>query len=188
MAVTIYCGLTWTGSGSPGLNVFNIAPQGGASAVTAANEAIGDLATFYTSLASLYAAGSSVTVGDRVIDNDVIPPEYVAATSQVVALGTPGPDTAPALQICVTWRSSLATRAGRGRTFIGPLNDTVVGSDGTVNTSIVSTVQSAADTLIAASLASANYRLRVGAVWSPPPVILSAKVKTDFAVLRSRRD
>lgn len=89
---------------------------------------------------------------------------------------------------CVTWRSALATRRGRGRTFLGPLAAVSVQADGTLATGAVDAFRLAASELVSASLTDTNGAI---VVWSELDQvgrdIVGATVTDQVAVLRSRR-
>lgn len=94
---------------------------------------------------------------------------------------------APAMA-CVSWRSALATRRGRGRTFIGPIDASFWESNGTLATDAVTALRSAASTLVSASLSDTNGAL---VVWSELDGVgrdfVASSVTDQAAVLRSRR-
>lgn len=89
----------------------------------------------------------------------------------------------------VTWRTSLNTRSGRGRTFLGPVAKGTLQDNGTPLESTRAQLQTAADALISGSEGLTNGAL---GVWSPTDQILrdftGASVPNEYAVLRSRRD
>lgn len=104
--------------------------------------------------------------------------------------GASGPAyTGAASMACVTWRTSLATRSGRGRTFIGPLRPAAVQADGTLDGEALSSLRQAAATLIDRSDEIAT--LGAIAVWSDrlqqARDIIGSSVTDQVAVLRSRR-
>lgn len=88
----------------------------------------------------------------------------------------------------VGWRSALATRRGRGRTFIAPMTAQSMQSDGTILDFNLNTIRNAAQTLVTASLADGNGAL---VVWSPTDNVgrdvVSVKVNDKVAWLSTRR-
>lgn len=94
-----------------------------------------------------------------------------------------------AIAMCVSWRTSLATRRGRGRTFLGPVAASTLEDNGTPLASIRAEIVSACADLIGAS--QDNNLGGIG-VWSPADQVLrdfiGATVPNEYAVLRSRRD
>lgn len=94
-----------------------------------------------------------------------------------------------ASMVCVSWRSDLATRRGRGRTFLGPIGLNSADTDGTPANAHLSTVRTAAATLVAASEAATGGSLVVFSETDQVGRdITSSTVSDRFAVLRSRRD
>lgn len=89
---------------------------------------------------------------------------------------------------CVSWRSSAATRRGRGRTFLGPLSRNAIEADGTISPTQLTTLRTAAADLVSASLSDTNGAI---GVWSEADQVLrdfvASSVTDQAAVLRSRR-
>lgn len=97
--------------------------------------------------------------------------------------------TAAAAMACVTWYTAVATRSGRGRTFIGPLPAGLVAADGTLNTVNLTEFRLAAADLVNKSKLFAGDGAI--AVWSEKDqvardIVLSG-VTDQVAILRSRR-
>lgn len=90
----------------------------------------------------------------------------------------------------VTWRTELASRSGRGRTFVGPLAKSVIEGNGSLTTTALATLRAAGAALVGQS----NTNDGVGAlgVFSPTQNVfrdmVGATVTDQVAVLRSRRD
>lgn len=79
------------------------------------------LSGFYSTMETVFPTESTFGVG-QIIDLSTNPPTYVpfdATPFDVTCSGSRG-DARQAATI--TWRSTVATRSGRGRSFIGPLN------------------------------------------------------------------
>ena len=95
----------------------------------------------------------------------------------------------PATALVVGWRTSSASRAGRGRTFLSPLTAAAVEGDGTVSGTQLAAVRGAAQTLIDSSTTEGDGAF---GVYSQSQSLLrdfvSVRVQDKFAVLRSRRD
>lgn len=101
----------------------------------------------------------------------------------------PSNDYGPAPgMICVTWRTALATKRGRGRTFLGPVARPVMEANGTIADPIMTTVRTEAAALVSASLSDTNGAL---GVWSETDGVLrdfvASNATDQVAVLRSRR-
>jgi hypothetical protein len=198
--------LSWPRAGSPGVNVWHVRTvenNPGSELQTAVDA----LRAFYnsvnlidlTSSAGIFAPGTTVTLGDIV---DVDSQEFATATWATVTAQTTPAAAAPALQLVVGWRTSSATRRGRGRTFLGPLQAAAVDTDGTPKAAVLSGVGAAAQTLVDASLGIANWAVGVYGLMEQAPAgttdytglprvlrdVTGYKVKDQFAVLRSRRD
>lgn len=137
-----------TGTG-PYANVFHIFTN---TATTArANAHIGALTTFYNGVKSgCYSTGTSINIGRQVVAVDVDPPVYVPSTSQTVNGTFPTSYMPPQCCLVVSWRTMTATRSGRGRTYIGPLTQSMLDITGRFLAANVAFVQSAATALIAA--------------------------------------
>jgi hypothetical protein len=137
-----------TGTG-PYANVFHIFT--GTPSVARANAHIGALKTFYTTLVGgAFPTSSSVLLGRVVTVVDANPPVYIPATSQTVT-GTNGTGyLAPQVCAVISWKSSVATRKGRGRTYIGPLAAAMGTSAGNFAAGNLALIQSAASALITA--------------------------------------
>lgn len=146
--------------------------------------------TFYTSLAALFPTNSKFSWDGTVQELGVPDPAFRDPVSPWTVSGSGAASSyapAPAM-VCVTWRTSLATRSGRGRTFLGPLSPGAFGTDGTVQDGNLDAIRDAAT-----ALADGNGALEAGAlvVWSGTDGvgrdIIGASVSDQAAVLRSRR-
>ena len=185
--------LTWTGSGSPGVNVFHVHVVAGDPLVEVA-EAITALGTFYTAIGVLLWQGSTWTIGDPVTDAETDELLAVTPLSGATSHGQSS-KLAPALAIVCGWRTTTAARRGRGRTFLGPLNVDAGSTDGTPSSGALSTIQTAATALISSSTGDAGWNLAVYGQENPGEefprlarAFSTASIRDTFAVLRSRRD
>jgi hypothetical protein len=157
--------------------------------------------TFYAALASnagftdgIFATGTTFEVGN-VVDVETSEPHPVTWTT--VTQTTTLADAAPALQICVGWKTTSATRRGTGRTFLGPLNAGCVAADGSMASDRRGTVLTAAQAIVTHNLADDFGAVCIwglqtkGGTPASPHVgrdITGRKVGNQLAVLRSRRD
>lgn len=140
-----------TGTG-PYANVFHIFT--GTPSTTRGNAHINALKTFFTSCASvLYCTSWSALIGRSVVVIDGNPPVYIPTTPQTVAGINGTAYCPPQTSMVVSWKTGLATRKGRGRSYMGPLSQSVLATGGNFNATHVSTVQTAATALIAAIIA-----------------------------------
>lgn len=152
-------------------------------------DAMDALDDFYTTVKGLYPNGTQVTVGDGIIKNPYTAPEYFTYTPTVVT-GTGQTAQAPQLlAIVVSWRTASATRSGRGRTFLGPLELSALDVDGTPKAAYLSEVQAAATALVAASTGVGGWAF---GVYSHKQSVLRDfvgwSVKDRCSYLSSRRD
>jgi hypothetical protein len=194
--------LTFPGAGSPGVNVWHIRTADAALATELgqANALIGYIRTFYDAGKSYLPSTTTCILGT--VSEIGTSREIVPTMAQVNGLGT---GSAPqALALCVTWRTSIAARRGRGRTFFGPLSTASIQSDGTPDNTMRNTMVTAAAALVTSSLGYANGAV---GVWGYDAAKLPGKanvrdpddgkvfrdftgsgIRDLFAVLRSRRD
>lgn len=203
--------LMWAGSGSPGANVWHVrtTAEFGADPLQL-QAAIDAIRTFYRDIAvgdadtvyPLIASGTLINLGTVV---DVDSQEIAEPTfDEIVASSNTGLAPAP-VAVTVTWRTSIAARRGRGRTFVGPVGSLAVQTDGTIKDEYVDNLRTVANNLVAASVPANNWAVGVyGQVDSltgegitpeqrrlAPKVlrdITGATVRDKWAVLRSRRD
>jgi hypothetical protein len=143
-----------TGVGS-GVRMTNTMHLGGqvlvAQTVAELQAALVDIANFYTVNASYFGAPSQWTIGSRVLEYDLddltLPPVIMGTTAIGATAGSGGAPLPSACAICVSWRTLLAGPSYRGRTFMGPLSASVLGS-GLLTSSVRSTVQLRANQLL----------------------------------------
>lgn len=203
--------LMWAGSGSPGANVWHVrtTAEFGADPLQL-QAAIDALRTFYRDISvgdadtvyPLIASGTLINIG-TVVDvetSEIAEPDF----DEIVASSNTGLAPAP-VALTVTWRTSIAARRGRGRTFIGPIGALAVQNDGSVGDQYVDNLRTVAGNLVNASTAANNWAVGVygqvsalvGDNVTPeqrrlaPKVlrdITGANVRDKWAVLRSRRD
>lgn len=151
---------------------------------------MGQVQTFYTALAGKFPANTTMSWDGSAQQLGVAEPAYQESAAGWSVAGGAAANTygpAPAM-VCVTWRTSVATRSGRGRTFLGPIAMNVIGPDGSVDAADLSDIRTAAN-----NLATQNGSLEAGAlvIWSETQQvgrdILGSSVTDQIAVLRSRR-
>jgi len=157
---------------------------------------------FYTS------AFSEIAPSDMKADYDgtltevgVAAPSLVGGVTTWNATGAqPAATYGPAgVGMCVSWRSALANRQGRGRTFLNPLADNNFAADGTLVDTHLGPVRIAATALVTASLAGGDSSIGVWSTTAPrgtPALqpwegnfypLVSAKINDQVAWLSSRR-
>lgn len=182
--------LSWTvASGSPGVNVFHgraVTTSGPANDVSLLMDIVRQ---FFFEIRGLYCTdvtmrwnGEAHGVGDDIGN--------VYNGTPWTVTGSGGTDhLAPALAMLVKWASDSGGRSGRGRTFIGPLQDAVSETNGTPDDGVRTQLLTAAENLIESSDSFGNGALgvysRVEDVFRD---FTSSSVPNYFAVIRSRRD
>jgi hypothetical protein len=135
------------------------------------------------------ARNAVVTIGHQIIAEPYTAPQFYPFTPVTSNASDEGAQAPPHLAIVVNLRTTSATRRGRGRVFIGPLNSLAIGSDdGTIATDRLAMVRNAWQSFVADSLTANGWGL---AVWSDLDSlardVTSAAVNDRFGVLRSRR-
>jgi hypothetical protein len=194
--------VSFVGAGSPGANIWHIRTTGGIGAVETAqgNALIGYIRQFYNSCQAYLPTTNTYTLGT--VTDVATGRELSLSWSSLSGLGT---GNAPqALAVVVTWKTTIAARRGRGRTFLGPLATTVMQSDGTMVDATRTAILGHANTLISSSLADGNGAVGVygydtaktpGKENPRNPLdgrifrdVTGAAIRDVFGVLRSRRD
>lgn len=147
------------------------------------------LLAFYTAVMPQVPASYSATWDGYVAEIATGSPTVQELGAPFTANGSGGANYGPAASMaCVTWRSTLANRRGRGRTFVGPLSVTAIQGDGTLATATLTALRGAATTLVNTSASANGWGM---GVWSEADSVLrdfvAATVTDEVAVLRSRR-
>lgn len=178
--------------GGTGANVWHCRSDAGATEEASIEEAVNWVEAFYTAIATVYEGGAQILFDGVVTQVGVEDPTAIDTITPftVVASGAGGP-LPPANCIVVGWKTALATRSGRGRTFLGPLKTNTNEANGTPAAATLTTVRNAATALVASSMAETAPPSALG-VWSPTDQVFrdftGSAVRDKFAVLRSRRD
>lgn len=195
--------IAYPGTGGPGVNVWHCRTAGTAIDATTTgqlNALLGFLRTFYNTIGSWYPATTTITLGTCT----TVDTQAEAAGTFATVTGT-GTGSAPQLLAnVVTWKTSVAARRGRGRTFLGPLCTSAMQADGTPAAALQSDVSAAATALVSASVSFGNgawgiygydvaklagkANLRNPADGKVLRDIVGFKQRDLFASLRSRRD
>jgi hypothetical protein len=179
--------LTFPHGSSPGLNTFHFRfdddPLGNVQAVVDALE------DFYTPMRPFFGQSTTISCSPEAISDPYGDPSYVAVTPWSMNGSGSGNYLPPATQLVVGWRTTNATRSGRGRTFLGPLTEGALDSNGSVLPAALTASRGAATTLVNASAGANGWAI---GVYSRTDGLLrdivSSSVRDQFAVLRSRRD
>lgn len=153
--------IDWGGPGSPGVNVWHFRcddafATGLGSAFAAAVDAVH---TFYSDLVGGFATGATVTCDQAIRQEDqsslsVDFPKLSAAAGAYD--GAP-----PVLAAVVSWKTSIAARRGRGRTFVGPLQFSAMDHDGTPTANLLTGMTSAAQALVDASTGANGWAIGI---------------------------
>jgi hypothetical protein len=177
--------------GGTGVNIWHLRNTGSAPDPDSELNGLSELVhTFYSAIANYFKGDTTIAFDGTMVEVGSAEPEghFDLDTWSVVG-GTTTDDLPPANCIVVGWRTSVATRSGRGRTFLGPLSRDTLQDNGTPQEDVRSGILAAANALISSSEDSANGAL---GVWSVKQSVLrdftGAAVTNQFAVLRSRRD
>lgn len=182
--------ITYPGSGGPGRNVFHVRTIGpNQDDSEQLGEALDALQTFYETIKQYYPSGTTIRMGEGMIRDPLGNPEYEEDNVKTVVSGGSGGHLSPLLCACVSWRTTSASRSGRGRTFIGPFNVQAQDSDGTITASYLNLLRNAAATLVSASTGPSGWSLGVLSVKQGLlRDFTGSSVKDQFAYLSSRRD
>jgi hypothetical protein len=178
------------GSGG-GTNTWHIRTSGTPDSDQAGiNAAMSALKDYYTAVAPSVPPSYRTSWNGEALQISVPAPQALASTGWTVNGAGSAADWAfSAIQIVTTWRSAVANRRGRGRTFYGPLDRSCMEGDGTLTTGALARMRTAATALCSASLADTGWAF---GVWSATDGVhrdfVSASVKDEGAVLRSRRN
>lgn len=188
--------LTWTGHGSPGVNVWHFRANDAANGPQ--QDCVNAIHDFYTNVAGIrangngiFAVGMQISAGEAVDVDTQEASEYDFAT---ITNGGGSSDIPPSSQICVSWRTTVSARRGTGRTFLGPLSASAMQGDGTPDDTVLSSLRTYATALCTASKAvnlgaiGIYGRSAPGASTKVLRDLQSARIQDQFAVLRSRRD
>lgn len=190
-------GLKYPGGGRTGVNVWHIRADGGLSGNL--STATGIVKAFYTALQIRYTASYFFT-WDGVLTEvltDTPAPVPQQTTFSIQGSGGGVDDTGPAgVGLCISWKTTLATRSGRGRTFLAPLRTSQYGPDGTIEDAHLAAVRAAATTLVGSSTADLNGAVCiVGLKNKGRPEdgylardIVASTINDKVAYLSSRRD
>jgi hypothetical protein len=180
--------ITYTAQGGPGVNVFHISTQPGGQPGDL-GEALDALEAFYRGMVEVFAPGTSITIGEGIIRDPLGTPEYVDDDSRTIATGGGGGSAPPLLAVVCGWRTTSATRSGRGRTFIGPVARDTLQQDGTVNGDQLTAIRLAATGLVDDSQSANGWALGVLSVQQGVfRDVTGVTVRDRLSFLTSRRD
>jgi hypothetical protein len=179
--------------GGTATNSFHFVTEPGATSGEITDQvtsAAGALEAMYTQLAEFCYVGNTVIQhSGEWVEVGVEDPEFAISPAWTETVGDIANGMPPHDCLVVTWRTALAGRSGRGRTFLSPLNDVALEADGTPTASFRTLVEAAADEIITYNGDPDQGQF---VVWSPTDEIArsitSRSTRNIFASLRSRRD
>lgn len=178
----------------PAANIWHIRTGqevGDADPGASIQDAMTALEAFYTAIRSTYPAGHNVSWDGEAQEMATDSPRVPSGLEPwgVAASGDAGLPAANAL--IIQWKTSLGSRRGRGRTFIGPITVGSAEANGTPTEPKRAELQAAAADLVASSSA-VNAPPWAFGVWSPTDKVLrdftASAVPNVIGVIRSRRD
>lgn len=156
------------------------------------NAGITRITAFYTAHASFLTSTCFWTAGTRVLELDMedpsAPPVIKGTTAGTTVAGTGGVQTINQAAICIAWRTAIAGRSYRGRTFMGVLAATAV-AGGTMSGGLTGSVIAAGNNLITtlAALATPLHLVVYSRKVPACPPITSCYTDAVPDVLRSRK-
>lgn len=192
--------LTFPGAGSPGANIWHIrtVDPSFATELTQANTLIGYIRTLYAATAAYFPNGWTAQLGTVVEEGSQR--EIVPTMASVAGSGSGS--SPQMLAIVCTWKTTIAARRGRGRTFLGPLATAATQTDGTITDSVRTSFNTYTQGLVDSSVAFGNGAVGVWGYENPwtgtgprpagqPRVFrdfTGRNIRDVFGILRSRRD
>ena len=177
--------LTWPGAGSPGRNVWHFRTD----ILAGAQDCVDVIDAFYTAVLATNALAPPYGIRGDEQAIDVATQEIEPITPLNLLSSGPAVEYNPTGQIVCTKRTSSATRSGRGRVFLGPVRSSVTDVDGTPDTALLASLQTACNNLVSASAGLDGAAIGVYSKESGIFRDLIALQARDYmAVLRSRRD
>jgi hypothetical protein len=149
-----------------------------------------DLSQMFLAWEQLYAGGAVISHTGEWITVSEEEPRSVAGTSWTFAATGSGDTLPPANSLVITWRTLLAARKGRGRTFIGPLSTSMLQDNGTPTEASRTLVHDAVDDWVATFAGGVDGAF---VVWSSLDGgvgrdIITGRTRNLFGSLTSRRD
>lgn len=149
----------------------------------------GHLGEFYTAIEDVFAGGAHLHFNGEWLEVEVEEPRLYAGDSNDLVVGGTTDALPPANCLVVGWRTSVASKSGRGRTFLGPLRTADNEANGTPSEPVRTMVESAAADFISSfdgvdSGAFGVYSKHDGVIRD----FISGRVRNQFGMLTSRRD
>lgn len=178
-----------TTPGGPWMNVMHVRLVDDTETGELGN-ALDALEQFYEGVRGHIPNTVTITLGEGMIRDPLGSPEYVDDDRRVLTGGgAAGQHLSALLAVVVGWRTSSATRSGRGRTFVGPLVLSANEGNGTPSANVLAAINNAADGLVSDSLGTNGWAF--GVLSTKQGVfrdVTGHSVRDRFAFLSSRRD
>src|SRR5215210_6051256 len=191
--------LTGASPDNPFVNVFHVQSDDSSAPLPMIQDALTALRAFYvkltvntTNVGNVLADGLTISAGTV---TNVATQEQSTLSFPNIAPTTGAGRVPERLALVIGWKSTIAARRARGRTFVGPLSGFAVASDALPKQGIVDVVQTSAGQLLDASLGAGHahfvtYGLVAKGGGPADPhtgyVRNAAVVKRHFATLRTR--
>jgi hypothetical protein len=173
-----------------GVNTWHYRGSDPSSSAGGPTNMVNALKAFYTTCAPFFGASASVSFDGDWTQVDTQTPALLAPVAPWTVQGQSAANNygPSGVGLCVSWKTALRSKSGRGRTFIAPLVSGCFGTDGTIEDSNLARARSAAATLVSTSLADGNGAL---GVWSPTTNLFhdftAYSISDKVAYLSSRR-
>lgn len=149
----------------------------------------GMLGRFYTAIESVFAGGTVINFDGEWVEVGSEDPDIKQGDGNNLAVVGTAEPLPPATALVVGWRTSSASRRGRGRTFLGPLSVVTLQDNGSPTEVARTQVEEAAADFVEEFDGAVNGAF---GVWSVADSVLrdftQGRVANRFASLRSRRD
>lgn len=175
---------------TPAMNVWHCRTVEGLPGATGdVANCLDALEEMYRYLGGIMPNGTSVTMGEGMIADPLGDPTYFPDDARTFSATTgPAGTASPILAIVASWRTTSASRSGRGRTFFGPIVTGMSDENGTPTAAALSAVKTATESLLSESQGPGGWAL---GVLSTKQGILrdftGVSVRDRFAFLSSRR-
>lgn len=183
--------IEFANAGGPGFNIHHFSTQPGGQPGDL-GEALDALTAYYTAIKGLFAGSTKITLGEGMIKDPLGAPEYVDDDARTVIGGSGGTGstaTPTMVALVVSWRTSSATRSGRGRSFLGPVGFATLAADGTPEPVILGTVRTASVAFVNDSRSANGWAHGVlSAKQGTFRETTGSTVRDRWSVLTSRRD
>lgn len=182
--------IDWGQPENPAFNVWHLRTvdnqQGAGSAL---RDGLNALQEFYEDMTSVYARNTTITIGESMIGDPLGSPFYADDDPRVVTGSGSAEQAAALLAVVCSWRTSSATRSGRGRTFVGPLAFDTAGNDATPSPLTMSAIRSAATGLVNSSGGANGWAVGVLSIKQGLLRDITGFTARDrYSYLSSRRD